>query len=206
MRTMSDPEVVGRVAFARGLITFAWISIALTGPAALFLTWYGDCFSEVCPTVTSADRLVYGFDAVAWIAIAIIGLAVAKRPHRAAFVALAFLGLAFAAQGVAGLLGARGFHAFFLILPASACLILGGVLGSTNASARPGWAGRSGTSAFGLGCAIYFVSYLALFGLASAASGQIVGMLLVALVLALVGVVFVLSSRVRRQGKTPGDG
>jgi hypothetical protein len=206
MRAMNDPEMVGRSAFVRGLITFAWLSIALLGPVALFFTWYGDCFAEACPTVTSADRLVYDFDAVAWIAIAIIGLAGARRPHRGAFVALALLGLAFAAQGAAGFLGVPGFYAFGLLLPASAFLILGGVLGSTGTSARSRWAGRSETSAFELGCATYFVSFFALFGLASAASGQIVGLLLAVLLFALVGVVFVLSGHVRRPGKTPRVG
>jgi hypothetical protein len=153
------------------------------------------CFADVCPAATNTDLLVYRLDGIAWMAVGIIGLVAAARPHRGMFVALALLGLCFAAQGVAGFLGARGFYAFPLILPAAALLIIASRLGVRATSAWAHSVGQSATDAFAMGCAIYFLSYSAFFGLASAASGQIVGLLLAVLVVALVGMLVRLIAR-----------
>ena len=194
-------EVVApeRLSFARGLIAFAWVSIGLIGPVAFFLTWFGDCFAEVCPTATTVDRFVYVFDAVAWIAVGIIGLLVRARPHRVPFATLALLGVAFAGQGVASFLGARGFYAFALILPAALLLIVGGVLGVRTSSALSLLADRSASAAFGLGCATYVVAYLAFIGIAFAAGGEPIGLLLTLLVLAIVPLWITASRRSRAE-------
>lgn len=200
MTDMSD----GRP-FAHGLVLFGWVSIALLGPIALFLTWYGDCFAEVCPTATTSDGVVYGFDVIAWIAVGLIALLpIPPRYRRRLFGVAALFGLAFAAQGVASLLGVRGFYAFAAILPAATILFIGGVLGARATADR--WASRSAASAFSLGCATYFVGSSGFFGIASAVAGQPVGLLLAFLVVALVGIVATLSGRFASQRRTaPGD-
>ena len=198
---MTEAAAVGRLSFARGLIAFGWVSIGLLGPIAFFLTWFGDCFAEVCPSATTADRLVYGFDAVAWIAVGIIGLLVAARPHRVPFGTLALLGVAFAGQGIAGFLGARGFYAFGLILPAALLLTVGGVLGVRTSSTLSFLADRSASAAIGLGCATYVVAYLAFVGLVFAAGGEPIGLLMTVLVIAVVPLSITVSRRRRAKEK-----
>jgi hypothetical protein len=196
---MIDPTTVARLSFARGLIVFAWASIAVLGPLALLLTWYGDCFAEVCPSASTTDRLLYSFDAIAWIAVGIIGIVGRAHPPRGTFVVLGLLGLAFAGQGIAGLVGARSFYAFGIILPAAALVTIGSAFGAFATSARLRWAEPSLTSALTVGCATYVVSFFGFFGLASAASGQIVGLLLAVAVVAAVGIEIALSRRTARR-------
>jgi hypothetical protein len=183
-------------------VAFAWVAIGLLGPVVLFLTWGGDCFSEVCPSATTADRIVYQFDAVAWIAVGIIGLLVGARPHRVPFATLALFGLAFAVQGIAGFLGARGFYAFGLITPAALLLTAGGVLGVRASAALSLLADRSASAAFGLGCVTYVVAYLAFTGLLFAVGGEPIGLLLTVLVVAVVPLWIAVSRR--RRAKEEG--
>jgi hypothetical protein len=197
-----EPTATGRLSFARGLIAFGWVGIGLLGPIAFFLTWFGDCFAEVCPSATTADRFVYGFDAVAWISVGIIGLLVAARPHRVPFATLALLGVAFAAQGIAGFLGARGFYAFGLITPAALLLTVGGVLGMRTSSALSLLADQSASDAFGLGCTTYVVAYLAFIGIAFAVGGEPIGLLVTVLVVAVVPLWITVSRR--RRAKEEG--
>jgi hypothetical protein len=200
---MNDPSKPEAHPFTNGLIAFAWISIGLLGPIALFLTWYGDCFSTMCPVMTTADRLLYGVDILAWIALGVIGFAAVARPHGATYIALGMLGLFLAGQSLAGLLGVRGLLGFGIIAPAAALLVLASVLGGIGLTRQARPPRRSATSAFTWGCGIYFVGYFGIFGVASAASGQISGLLLAILLFVLVGVVLVTFRRIPTHGDPP---
>jgi hypothetical protein len=182
---MSDHVRHRTLSFPIALVAFAWLGIAVLGPIGLLLTWYGDCFAVACPAPTEMDRLVYGIDVVAGIAIGVVGALAVVGRHRPTFILLAALGVAFAAQGVSGIVGARGFYAFPIILPA-AFLLIGGALVGLQAlrPVPPPWAEGSMTKAVGIGCSVYVGSYLAFIGGLGLATGTPVGMLFFALVLA----------------------
>jgi len=193
---VSDAPLSRHLSFAGGLVAFAWVAIAMLGPLAVFLTWYGDCFEEACPAPTNTDLWVYALDGVAWIAVGVIGLFAVARPNRLSFLVLAALGVAFAAQGIAAFLGARGFYGFPIILPAALVLIGGGIAGARALSpVPPQWAEQSTTRAVGLGCATYLVAYLGFPAIALIARGEPVGVLLVALVVSAVAIVVTLYRR-----------
>lgn len=105
-----------------------WLLLLVALPIAIFLTWWGDCFEDTCPSASDLERAVYLFDFGAWLALP--GLAFgAYRGWRAAAVALLVVGLAIVAQVLAAMLGARGFQAFAIVLPAGALLVTAGLLG-----------------------------------------------------------------------------
>jgi hypothetical protein len=172
-----------RVWFPHGLIAFAWISIGLLGPTALFLTWFGDCSAEVCPSPTTTDWLLYRLDVIAWIAIGLVGIIATVRPRRGWFAVLTLLGLGIAGQGVAGLMGARGFYAFPIILPAGAVLAIGGFVGVQACSGSSRFARVSAATGAGLGSLIYVLLPVVLLGLPAAVAGNTGGLLVVALTL-----------------------
>jgi len=126
---------------AVGLAAAGWLLFAIAGPVALFLTWWGDCLSESCPVASDLDRTVYLFDLISWLAFPAIAF-VAYRGKRLGSAALVLIGLAVTAQAVAALNGARGFHAFLIVLPSGALIALGGMLGlqirTTSAATRIG--------------------------------------------------------------------
>lgn len=111
------------------------------------------------------------------------------------FATLALFGVAFAVQGIAGFLGARGFYAFGLITPAALLLTAGGVLGVRASAALSLLADRSASAAFGLGCVTYVVAYLAFTGLLFAVGGEPIGLLLTVLVVAVVPLWIAVSRR-----------
>ena len=137
--TAAAPPPAERNGAAVGLAAAGWLLFAIAGPVALFLTWYGDCFSESCPVASDFDRTIYLFDLISWLAFPAIAF-VAYRGMRLGSVALVLIGLAVAAQAVASLNGARGFHAFLIVLPSGALIALGGLLGlnvrQTSAASR----------------------------------------------------------------------
>jgi hypothetical protein len=106
--------------------------LLVTTPVAVFLTWWGDCFEEVCPSAGAIDRAAYVFDFAAILVLPAIGFG-AYRGWRPAAIALIVSGLLVVAQVVAAALGARGFQAFPLVLPAGALLVAGGIV-----ALRPG--------------------------------------------------------------------
>jgi hypothetical protein len=97
-------------------------------PAAIFLTWFGDCATETCPSASDLDRAAYLFDFAAWLVLPALAFG-AYRGWRPAAVGLLAIGLVIAAQVVAAILGARGFQAFAIVLPAGALIAAGGVVG-----------------------------------------------------------------------------
>lgn len=105
-----------------------WLLLLVAVPVAIFLTWWGDCFEETCPAASDVDRAVYLFDFGAWLVLPALAFG-AYRGWRPAALALLGIGLAIVAQVVAAMLGARGFQAFAIVLPAGALLVAAGVLG-----------------------------------------------------------------------------
>jgi hypothetical protein len=183
---MTDAVPSRSLSFAGGMVAFAWVAMAVLGPIALFTTWWGDCFAEVCPYPTQIDLWVYRLDVVGWVAVGILGAIAVVRRHRLSLVVVAALGMGFAAQGAAGFLGARGFSAFPIILPASMLLIGGGIAGARALSATPPpWAAGTTTMAVGLGCQTHFAAFLCFVGISESNSGQLVGLLLIALAVAI---------------------
>jgi hypothetical protein len=177
---MTEAVPLRSLSFAGGLVAFAWVAIAVLGPIALFTTWWGDCFAEVCPSPTEVDLWVYRLDVLGWLAVGVLGAVV--RRLRLSFFMLAALGVGFAAQGVAGSLGARAFVAFPVILPAALLLIGGGIAGTEALSPTPPpWADGTTIRAVRLGCFTHFAGYLGLSGIAAVVSGEMLGLLFVAL-------------------------
>ena len=136
---MNDPggaperlDDVGADRDARGLAVGAlargWLLFAIVGSLAVFLTWFGDCRREPCPVASDLDRAIYTLDLVAWLALPALAV-LAYRGWRPASAAILVIGLAIVAQGLASILGARGFQAFFLVFPAGGLIAIGGVLG-----------------------------------------------------------------------------
>ncbi len=97
-------------------------------PIAIFLTWWGDCVQETCPAASAFDRAAYVFDFAAWLALPALAFG-AYRGWRPAAIGLLAVGLVIAAQVVAGIVGARGFQAFAIVLPAAALIAAAGVVG-----------------------------------------------------------------------------
>jgi hypothetical protein len=113
---------------AIGASAGGWFLLTIVGPLAVFLTWFGDCVREPCPVASDLDRAIYTADLVAWVAFPVLAFA-AYRGWRPASYAIVAVGIAILAQGIASILGARGFQAFFFVLPAGGLIALGGTLG-----------------------------------------------------------------------------
>lgn len=118
-------------------------------PVAIFLTWWGDCFQETCPSASDLDRAAYLLDFVAWLVLPVLAFG-AYRGWRPAAVGLLAVGLLIAAQVAAAILGARGFQAFPIVLPAGALIAMAGLIalvpvlgsaGDERARARTGLVG-----------------------------------------------------------------
>lgn len=133
------------------------------GPLAFFVTWWGDCFDETCPSPTVIDNAAYLFDLVAGIAIAVLLIVVLFRPRRILFVIFGALAVAIAAQGFVGVLGSRGFAAFGIVLPAALLLLLGSVAGyKVMSGTATGWMRGSRVGAIVLGGATLLVACIVL--------------------------------------------
>jgi hypothetical protein len=113
---------------AVGAIAGGWFLFAIVGSLAVFLTWFGDCRREPCPVASDVDRAIYTADLLAWLALPALAF-LAYRGWRPASVIVAGIGLAIVAQGLASIVGARGFQAFFLVFPAGGLIAIGGVVG-----------------------------------------------------------------------------
>lgn len=123
----ADARPPGRLP-AAALAIGGWILLLVAVPVAVFLTWFGDCFEETCAAASEAERAVYLFDFGAWLVLPALAFG-AYRGVRPASIALVVIGLALAAQVVAAILGARGFQAFAIVLPAAALVGGAGVIG-----------------------------------------------------------------------------
>jgi hypothetical protein len=134
-----DEAVDDARGLAVGAIASGWFLFAIVGSLAVFLTWFGDCLREPCPVASDVDRAIYTADLLAWLALPALAF-LAYRRWRPASVIVAAIGLAIVAQGVASIVGARGFQAFFLVFPAGGLIAIGGGVGilgpKIRASAR----------------------------------------------------------------------
>ena len=131
LRPASEPDEPvdhGARGLAVGAMASGWLLFLLVGPLAVFLTWFGDCLREPCPVASDVDRAIYTADLLAWLALPALAF-VAYRGWRPASGAIAVIGLAIVAQGLASILGARGFQAFFLVFPAGGLIAIGGAAG-----------------------------------------------------------------------------
>lgn len=191
------------VGFAWGLIAFACAALILLGPLALFLTWYGDCFSETCASATALNGAIYRLDVVAVPVIALIAVLGYVRPRRAWFVVISGIGVVLIGQAVAGILGYRGLYAFSLLLPAGVLMTIGGIAGVRALADRPlpGMEGPAAMAA-GVGCATTAISFVALIVLPAivhAASPVPLGATIVIAVVVVTGILV----RRRRAGDQP---
>ena len=60
-----DPATTVAIAF----VITGWAIYLLLGPLALFLTWYGDCLADPCPSPSRIDEATYVFDVLWWVAV-----------------------------------------------------------------------------------------------------------------------------------------
>jgi hypothetical protein len=171
---------------AAGLAAGGWLLLLVTAPVAIFLTWWGDCFEEVCPSASELDRAAYTLDFAAILIVPALAFG-AYRGWRPAAVALIVAGLIVVGQVVASALGARGFQAFPLVLPAGALLVAAGIValrpGSLGAVAD-GAAATTRRGLVGLGVLSVVIVAIAFQGVMSGAGG-IGGVILVLMAVAL---------------------
>jgi len=113
---------------AAALAACGWLLLMISVPVAIFLTWWGDCPQETCPIASELDRAAYLFDFVAWLILPALAFG-AYRGWRPAAVGLLAIGVAVTGQVVAAIIGARGFQAFPIVLPAGALIAAAGVIG-----------------------------------------------------------------------------
>ena len=118
----------GAGAATAALAAIGWLLLFLSLPIAIFLTWWGDCFEETCPSASDLERTVYLVDFVAWLVIPALAFG-AYRGWRVAAAGLVAIGVGLAAQVVAAILGVRGFQSFAFVLPAAALIATAGVIG-----------------------------------------------------------------------------
>jgi hypothetical protein len=125
---------------AVGAIASGWLLFALVGSLAVLLTWFGDCRREPCPVASDLDRAIYTADLIAWLALPALAF-VAYRGWQPASAVIAVIGGFIIAQGLASIVGLRGFQAFFLVFPAGGLIAIGGVLGVLGPRIRASAAG-----------------------------------------------------------------
>jgi hypothetical protein len=118
----------GARGLAIGAVASGWLLFLLVGPLAVFLTWFGDCLRDPCPVASDVDRAIYTADLFIWLTLPALAF-LAYRDWRPASGAIAAIGLLIVAQGLASILGARGFQAFFLVFPAGGLIAIGGAVG-----------------------------------------------------------------------------
>jgi hypothetical protein len=123
-----SPRSSGAGVATAALATGGWLLLLVSVPVAVFLTWWGDCFEDVCPSASGLDRAAYVFDFASWLVLPALAFG-AYRGWRPAAAGLVVIGLAVAGQAVAAILGARGFQAFAIVLPAAALIVAAGVIG-----------------------------------------------------------------------------
>ncbi len=114
---------------AAALTIGGWLFLLVAAPVAIFLTWWGDCpATETCPSASVLDRAAYLFDFGAWLVLPALAFG-AYRGWRPAAIGLLVVGLVVVGQVVAAVLGARGFQAFAIVLPAGALIAAAGIVG-----------------------------------------------------------------------------
>ncbi len=147
--------------------------------------------------------MIYLLDIVAWVAVGILTFSAKVPSTRPVFLGVLVVGVFVAAQGLAGIIGTRGFAAFVMVLPAGIILALAGLVGIRSTSpAAPGVPGRSDSQGFGFGCLIYVVPYLVWFAAGALLAGNVFAVLLVcavSLTIVVIGLVARRGNRERRE-------
>ncbi len=139
-------ESSGTGVAAAALAVAGWLLLMVSVPIAIFLTWWGDCFEDTCPSASDLDRAVYMFDFAAWLVLPAIAFG-AYRGWRPAAVGLLVIAIVLVGQVVAAILGARGFQSFAILLPAAALIAAAGVIAlrpSLGSGAADASASRTG--------------------------------------------------------------
>lgn len=189
-------------AIGLGFVISAWVLYALLAPVAVFLTWWGDCLEEPCPVPTALDQAIYAFDVLWWLAFPILAF-FAYRGRRWGWIALLVIAAVLDVQVLAALVGARGFSAFALTLPAAAVLTFGALLGL--AMVTPRFRDRPGAAAAGelgaIGCLAVVVAIVALQGFLVGIGGPLVG---IAAIMAIALFVIGLAAYVNRHRRPAG--
>lgn len=200
-------ESSGAGVAAAALAAGGWLLLLISAPVAIFLTWWGDCFEDVCPSASDLDRAAYLFDFVAWFILPALAFG-AYRGWRPASIGLLAIGLALAAQVVAGILGARGFEAFVIVLPAGALVVAAGVIGlrPTLGAVGDDEAARTRTGLIGLVVVSIVIVVIAFQGvLGSGAAGVGVGQGLLVVVAVSLAFITVLAFLNRGRRPPPPD-
>jgi hypothetical protein len=189
---------------ALGFSISAWVLYALLGPVAVFLTWWEECLEEPCPVPTALDQAVYTFDVLWWLAFPLLAF-FAYRGRRGGWVALLVIAIALDLQVLAALVGARGFSAFALTLPAAAVLTFGALLGL--AMLTPRFRDRPGAATAGelgaIGCLATVVGVVALQGFLVGVGGPIVGIAAIMAIALFVIALAAYANLHRRPGSAP---
>jgi hypothetical protein len=192
----------GAGAATAALAAIGWLLLFVSLPIAIFLTWWGDCFEDACPSASDLDRTVYLVDFVAWLVIPALAFG-AYRGWRSAAGGLVAIGIALAAQVVAAILGARGFQSFAFILPAAALIATAGVIGLRPLASGDASGPSARTSLIGLVVIAAVIVAIAFQGVLAGGTGIGQGILvLVAVSLAFIAVLAFLN---RSRRPPPSD-
>ncbi len=193
---------------AAALAVAGWLLLMVSVPVAIFLTWWGGCPQETCPAASGLDRAAYLFDFASWLVLPALAFGALRGWRPAAFGLLA-IGLVVAGQVVAAILGARGFQAFAIVVPAAALIAASGVVGIRPALGRgDNDRSTSRTGLIGLVVVSIVVVVIALQGVLVGGIGMGQGLLvLVAVSLAVITVLAFInrSRRPRPPGPRPRD-
>lgn len=200
-RREQTTESAARTATA-ALAAIGWLLLFVSLPIAIFLTWWGDCFEEMCASASDLDRTVYLVDFVAWLVIPAVAFG-AYRGWRFAAGGLVAIGVALAAQVVAAILGARGFQSFAFVLPAAALIATAGVIGLRPLAEGDATGPSARTSLIGLVVVAAVIVAIAFQGVLAGGAGIGQGILvLVAVSLAIIAVLAFLN---RSRRPPPSD-
>ncbi len=183
-----QPTEAGARTATAALAAIGWLLLFVSLPIAIFLTWWGDCFEDACPSASDLDRAVYLVDFVAWLVIPALAFG-AYRGWRFAAGGLVGIGIALVAQVVAAILGARGFQSFAFVLPAAALIATAGVIGLRPLAGGDAAGPSARTSLIGLVVVAVVIVAIAFQGVLAGGAGVGQGILvLVAVSLAFIAV------------------
>ncbi len=202
MNRRDQPTESGARTATAALAAIGWLLLFVSLPIAIFLTWWGDCFEDACPSASDLDRTIYLVDFVAWLVIPALAFG-AYRGWRFAAGGLVAIGIALAAQVVAAILGARGFQSFAFILPAAALIATAGVIGLRPLAGGDATGPSARTSLIGLIVVSVVIVAIAFQGVLAGGAGIGQGILvLVAVSLAFIAVLAFLN---RSRRPPPSD-
>jgi uncharacterized membrane protein len=163
---------------AGALAAGGWLLLMVSVPVAIFVTWWGDCAEDSCPSASDLDRAAYLLDFAAWLVLPVLAFG-AYRGWRPAAVGLIAVAVVVAVQVVAAILGARGFQAFTIVLPAAALIAAAGIIAlRPSFGAGPADASTTRTSLIGLAVLSIVVVAIAFQGILTGGGGAGQGLLL----------------------------